>query len=349
MAIPRLNVRMLVLLVVLTSPASPSLGQPALQEIVFDGAGGLTLEGTLVIPEAKEGERVPAMLLLPGSGPTDRDGNQPPLLVTDLLKQFAERLAADSIATLRFDKRAAPRYAARLPKDPAALDDFLSFESFVADATAAYRLLRSRAGVDPARVIIFGHSEGGLIALRIASDLAATDERPAGIVLVSTAGRVLDEVVREQIAAALSAPGVDEATRTMYLGHLDRGIAALKAGEPLPKDLPPDLLAVLNPNCQKLLHAYFTLDPATLAAGVRGPVLIVQGLKDVQVSAERDTPLLERALKARDGGSVEVFMVVEASHNLKKSQGALDPAFTGPVVPGALDRVSAWCAAQFAK
>jgi hypothetical protein len=88
------------------------------REVTFAGVGGLSLHGTLLLPWALKG-KVPGLLLLPGSGPTSRNGDQPPLLVTDLLKQIAERLAKQGYASLRFDKRAAPGYARFWPTDSA--------------------------------------------------------------------------------------------------------------------------------------------------------------------------------------------------------------------------------------
>lgn len=100
------------------------------REVAFNGAGGFQLRGTLVLPSATKG-KVPGVLLLPGSGPSDRNGNQPPQLVTDLLKQIAERLAADGFASLRFDKRAAAVYATTWPKDMAAMNNFFSYDALL--------------------------------------------------------------------------------------------------------------------------------------------------------------------------------------------------------------------------
>lgn len=327
-----------------------ALAQPRSEDVSFDGAEGFKLQGTLLRPEANADDKRPAVLLLPGSGPTDRDGNQPPHLITDLLKQIAERLASEGVATLRFDKRAVAAYSPAWPKNLEDFSEFFSFEHFTDDADAAYRFLRSAPGIDPSHVFILGHSEGGLIALTLAAKLTDADQRPAGLILVGTAGRVGDLVIREQIDRALSPPAVDLSTRSSYLAHLDGAIAALKEDRELATDIPRDLLAALNPHCRKLLHAYFTIDPAEIAGKVRGPVLIVQGEKDAQVSAELDTPLLETALRSRSAPSppaaaantVEVHLIAEASHNLKLRRGDSDPATAGPVHPEALELLTRW-------
>ena len=97
------------------------------REVQFEGAGGVRLSGTLLLPEAAT-RHVPAVVLVAGSGPTDRNGNQPPLLWTGLLKQTAEMLADAGIASLRYDKRGLDRSGAR-PKDPGELARFAACHS----------------------------------------------------------------------------------------------------------------------------------------------------------------------------------------------------------------------------
>ena len=99
--------------------ATPPRGGETIQgvrtmDVEFAGSDGFTLRGTLTSPQS--GGPSPAILLIPGSGPTDRNGNQPPALVTDLLKQLADVLTKSGFTTLRFDKRATHVYAAVWPK-----------------------------------------------------------------------------------------------------------------------------------------------------------------------------------------------------------------------------------------
>src|SRR5437016_3599369 len=126
------------------------------REVTFAGVGGLSLHGTLLLPSATKG-KVPGVLLLSGSGPTGRNGDQPPLLVTGLLKQIAERLAKDGFASLRFDKRAAPGYASFWPTDVAQQNDFFSWDSFVGDAKAGLAFLQAQPEVDSKRTVMAGH------------------------------------------------------------------------------------------------------------------------------------------------------------------------------------------------
>src|SRR5262245_18400328 len=88
------------------------------EEMEFTGAGGVKLHGSLMVPAGSISIKRPAVLLVQGSGPTDRDGNQPGLAV-DTLKQLAKGLAAADVVTFRFDKRACAKVAGQWPKDPA--------------------------------------------------------------------------------------------------------------------------------------------------------------------------------------------------------------------------------------
>lgn len=318
--------------------ALSAFAQPV--DVTFTGEGDLELKGTLLLPEG-EG-RHPAVLLLPGSGPTDRDGNQHPMMVTDLLKQIAERLAAEGVATLRFDKRAVRTYARHWPREPEQLDAYFAWENFVGDARSAIEFLHTRAEVDSSRIAIAGHSEGGLLALQLGRDLAGKQHAPAGLILLAAAGRTIDVVVREQITASLERASAGESESRALLGHVDAAIEAVKSGAPLSADLPRELQPLFNPTVLRLLYAYFTIDPAELAHAFPGPVLIVQGQEDVQVSSERDALRLERALRDRPKGCTQLVVVAGASHNLKLVTEDEPYGFRGPIAEPAAEAIMEW-------
>lgn len=316
------------------------------QEVAFRGAGDFELKGTLTVP-AKTSGPAPAVLLLPGSGPSDRNANQPPQLITDVLKQIAERLADEGFVTLRFDKRAVHAYASQWPKDLPALNDFFSWENFVADAKAGLDFLRSRPQVDPKRAFILGHSEGGMIAVQIAGDTSGRTDAPYGLVLVATPGRTMDQLIREQVAGSLARAGIVDSMAKPYTDYVDAAIRQIKKDGTVPPDPPPGLGPLFPPSALKLLRAYFTVEPARLASKFAGPVLVVQGEKDIQVSPIRDAPPLMEALKARGKGSAELFIVPSASHNLKSvGDPNKEPAFAGPIVPEAMNKIVDWLQKQ---
>lgn len=321
------------------------------RELGFAGHGGLPLAGTLCLPRERPEGGVPALVLLAGSGPTDRDGNQRPMLVTDLLAQLARGLADAGVATLRYDKRATPRYAPRfLGLDAAAQREFFAFDAFAGDARAALAALRGTEGIDGGRVGFLGHSEGGLIALAVAAELGGGPTGVRALVLAATPGRTLADVLREQLERSFAV--LPESTRAKLLAEVDRAVAAVVETGSAPADLDKSLAALFPPSATLLLQAELALDPAELARRVRGPVLLLQGEKDVQVSAERDLPRLREALEGREDrgdGACEVALVPGASHNLKPVGERGDPGFTGPVAPEALERLIAWARTALAE
>ena len=326
----------------------PVFGAPAPREITFEGAGGIRLSGTLLLPEgASADRRVPAVVLVAGSGPTDRNGNQPPLLWTGLLKQLADMLAEAGIASLRYDKRGQYR-SGKPPGDAKALGEFVAWDHYVADVEAAYRALGEQQEVDPARRAIVGHSEGGLLAMHAAIALQEGPGRPAAVVLLSTPGRPLDVVLREQLAAGFKRQGLADGAAAALLAENDQIIAAIRDGGEVPRDVPAALAPLYPPYIGRFLQRLLELDPADLANKLRGPVLVVQGRKDLQVSAERDAPRLEAALRGQGRANpCEVVLLDGASHNLKRTAGEADHAFFGPVVPELRAKLVGWLGEVF--
>jgi uncharacterized protein len=309
-------------------------------DLPFKTTDGIELHGTYLEPEHSTGTKLKAVLLLPGSGPTDRNGNQPPAFMANTLKQFAEALAAQGIASYRFDKRAAHANAAVWPKDAAKLDDFFAMERFVGDAESAFELLKSQSAVDPAHVGMLGHSEGGLITLILASKLGK--EKIPAVALFATAGRTLDVVIEEQILNLLHQQTTDQSVVDSYMKSLREGIEHVKKTSTVPTDMPAGLKALFPPGSGKLLGSYFTIDPATLAHSYKGNVLLLQGEKDIQVSPDKDFPPLLKALKSRESGETTPVLIPNASHNMKHVDGPTDAGITGPVIPEVLQKLVAW-------
>ncbi len=312
------------------------------REVTFSGAGGLQLRGTLVLPSATKG-KVGGVLLLAGSGPSDRNGNQLPGLVTDLLKQIAERLAADGYASLRFDKRAVRSYASSWPKDVPALNEFFSWDNFVGDARAGLDFLRSQPEVNAKQTVVAGHSEGGIIAMQIAHDLQGKPNALAALILLSSPGRPLGPVLIEQISDQLKRGNITGEKAKPYEDYMPRAVVQVIKDGTVPPNPPPGLGAIFPPSALKLLQVELAFDPEKVLATYGGPVLVIQGEKDVQVSATRDFPILQSTLKARKRGTYKAVVMLSASHNLKHVENEnAEPGFAGPVVPQALDTISDW-------
>lgn len=328
--------------------AQPNSGSPAERELTFAGVGGLSLRGTLLLPVGTKG-KVPGVLLLAGSGPSDRNGNSPSLVI-DLLKQIAERLAKEGYASLRFDKRATAGYAQAWPTDVAQQNDFFSWDSFVGDAKAALVCLQTQPEVDGRRVVVAGHSEGATIAMQIGHDLQGAAIAPAGLLLISAPGRTGGVILSEQITMSLKRNAVPAEQARPYSDYVDLAISQIERDGTIPPNPPTGLgIEYLFPaNAAKLMRVEFGFDPTRVLPIYDGPVLVLQGEKDIQVSAKRDTPLLDATLKQRKRGAYEVFIVPSASHNLKKVNNEnVEPGLTGSVVPEALDKIAAWMKRNF--
>jgi len=315
---------------------------PSEQELSFKTSDGLELHGTFVEPEHARTKKLKAVLLLPGSGPTDRNGNQPPALVTDSLKQIADALAISGIASFRFDKRAAHASSAIWPKEREKWDDFFSFEHFVEDAQSAVEFLREQPSVDASHVGMLGHSEGGLITIVVASKLGK--DRVSAAALLGTGGRRLDAVLIDQISGALHQQTDDQAVIDDFMKKLRDAIEHVKNTGTTPTGLPPGLQALFSPGSAKILRSYFTIDPALTVTKYDGPVLLLQGGMDSQVSPEKDFPILKKALESRPAGSFTFLVVAKASHNLKHVETPTDPGFDGPVVSEAIASIVKWAA-----
>jgi uncharacterized protein len=317
------------------------------REVSFKGFGGFELKGTLALPDGTLSAKLPAVVMLAGSGPTDRNGNQMQAGVhTDLLKQFAEALAKQGFASLRFDKRAVPgTYMNTWPKDMSKINDFFSWEAFVADGKAAVEFLRAQPEVDAKRVAVLGHSEGTMVGLSVAKELAG-EQRPAALILVAGPGRRTVDVLREQLEAGLRAGRIKTADGKKMMADYASTSSQLIEHGTLPASINPELAPLFPRYATRFIRSMLGFDPPSVAAAYAGPVLVMQGASDLQISAERDTPLLVKALRARAAGTTDVEIVPSASHCLKAVKNASDPGFPGPVVPSALEKLVAWIKAK---
>jgi pimeloyl-ACP methyl ester carboxylesterase len=283
-------VRLLALVAVAAcSKAAPSGPLEIASEPVTFAVGSNQVPGTLVHP-ARAG-RYRGIVLMAGSGPTDRDWNSPLVASRNGSgKLLAEALAKQGAVVLRFDKAGIAEN--KTPHAQVTLDTYRD------EGRAALALLRARTDVDPKRLFVAGHSEGGVHALRVA--LAERDQI-AGLVLLSSPGRRMADVLYGQIGRQLP----DDAARAKLRTELDDFLA----GQPPSQTL---VAIGITPGAAALGRDLFAADPAALIAQLTVPVFIYNGLHDVQVDPELDA----KALAAAHPGAT-LFLAPEADHVLK--------------------------------
>jgi pimeloyl-ACP methyl ester carboxylesterase len=306
-------------------------GKTKERPVRFAGTGGVSLAGTLLMPLFSEIQYVPGIVLVAGSGPTDRDGNNPlaPDRI-DLLKDIAELLARNGIASLRYDKRgigqSTPRPRGSLEEQEA----FFAWDNFVGDVEAAHAELLRHDEIKPYATALLGHSEGGLLALAASRSLAA--KKLHALVLAATPGRRLEAILRSQIAR--------DAPPTLRL-PADRAIAAILETGRVPTNLPPELQLLFPLYAGPFLKSLLSFDPAVVLAESRTPCLLLQGGADRQVVPMEDVQPLIDALRDR-GVSGEAVVIPQVSHNLKTVTGPLDPGFAGPLSPTVAAALLKW-------
>ncbi|HET9825888.1 MAG TPA: alpha/beta hydrolase [Chitinophagaceae bacterium] len=220
-----------------------------------------TLYGTLFTPVNPK--KFPVVLLIAGSGPTDRDGNNIVLPgKNNSLLQLADSLARHGIGTLRYDKRG----VGKSRSDTIMKEESLTIDTIASDAEAMYNWLKARGFNE---IYIAGHSEGSLIGMMVALKV-----NPSGFISIAGAGRKIREILQEQLAGRL--PSQLDSMLRIDLDSLERGLSVTFVH--------PSLMSLLRPSVQPYMKSWLKLDPQKIMAQLKCPALIVQGSKDIQVS-----------------------------------------------------------------
>jgi pimeloyl-ACP methyl ester carboxylesterase len=285
------------------------------------------LYGTLLVPQSKK--KVPVVLIVAGSGPTDRDGNSPLLKgANNSLKLLAEGLAAHGIASLRYDKRGVgesgkdmlltAQKANKMPRE-----EDLVFDAYIDDAVMWGQKLRGDKRLSV--VTIAGHSEGSLIGM-----VAAQKMKADAFVSIAGAGRPVGQILLEQLKAQMP-PDLMKSSEDI--------IRELSNGKTV-EAVPPALNVVFRRSVQPYMISWLRYDPAKEVAKLTVPVLITQGTTDIQATAQ-DVKLLAAAKP-----SAKVLMVNGMNHVLKAVPGDRDKQIasysdpTLPVMPELIDEIS---------
>jgi pimeloyl-ACP methyl ester carboxylesterase len=289
---------------------------PASDTITLDTPTG-KIAGTLLVPAATG--RMPLVVIIAGSGPTDRNGNSPLLPGgNNSLKLLAEGLAERGIASLRYDKRGVAASATAMVSEAN-----LRFDMYADDAAGWIRRLRSDARFSTITVV--GHSEGSLLGM-LATQRGAAD----GYVSIAGAGRAADKVLREQLGKQLPPD---------LLSFSNKALDALLAGRTV-DSVPPPLASLFRPSVQPYMISWLRVDPQVEITRLGVPALIVQGTLDAQVSVG-DAQLLAKAEpKAK-------LLVIDGMNHVFKRAGADQAAQLAsysdpnlPVAPELIDGIA---------
>jgi hypothetical protein len=343
----------------LQRPQEPKKPYPyAEEEVTYPNVkGGFTLAGTLTMP--RTGQPFPAVVLITGSGSQDRDesvfGHRPFLILADFLTRRG-------IAVLRVDDRGVGGSKGDASQ--------ATSEDFAQDVLAGVAYLKSRKEIDPKRIGLIGHSEGGIIAPIVATQSSDV----AFIVLMAGTGVPGDVIVEKQIANLLRTAGTDQATIDAALQSQRRVYEVVK-NETDPNLAKEKIRAIIKESMSKLdekqkqalqgsdaavdaqvqaaaskwFRFFITHDPKTVLRKVRCLVLAVNGELDRQVLPKENLPAIERAL--REGGNT-YFTVKELpglNHLFQTAQtGNLDEyaKIEETMSPLALETIAKWIEAQ---
>nr|WP_199003217.1 alpha/beta fold hydrolase [Flavobacterium sp. ASV13] len=244
--------------------------------------------GTLTTPAT--GTKFPVALIISGSGPTDRDGNNA-MMKNNSLKLLAEALAKNGIASLRYDKRGIGE-----SKAAAVAESSLVFENYTEDVKSWINLLKQDKRFS--KVIVIGHSEGSLIGM-IAG--AKADK----FISIAGSGESADKLIKTQIASKANKQ-LEDLTFPI--------IDSLKGGNNV-KKVDPMLNSLFRPSIQPYLISWFKYNPQTEIKKLTVPVLVVQGNNDLQVTV-KDAELLSQANK-----NAELLIVDKMNHVMKIIDG----------------------------
>lgn len=260
--------------------------------------------GTLVTPLNVKG-KLPVALIIAGSGPTDRDGNNS-MMKNNSLKQLAESLAANGIASLRYDKRgiAESKQAGKSEAD-------LRFEDYINDASDWIKLLKQNGTFS--KIIVIGHSEGSLIGMNAAKNAE-------GFVSLAGAGYSADLILKNQLGAQ------GKQIQDMCFPILD----SLKEGK-LVANVNPMLSSLFRASVQPYMISWFKHNPQAEIKQLKSPSLIIQGDNDLQISLDDARQLSAASPKSK------LVIIEKMNHVLKMvdsgDRSANVAAYSNPTLP----------------
>lgn len=294
------------------------------------GTGLWSLPGTLSVPV--EDEKVPAVVLVHGSGPQDRNETTGP---NQPFRDLAEGLASQGVAVLRYEKRTQHHRLKMV-----LLSGSLTVrEETIEDAVAAVQFLRSQARIDRTRVFVLGHSLGGYLLPKI----GAEEQGIAGLISLAGSTRPLEEIVLEQMKYLSTLNGETPAENQQKLQELAKQVAMVKSSD-LKPEIPAGRLPLGIPASYWL--ALKDYEAAESARTLQMPLLILQGERDYQVTMD-DFAKWKQALGSRK--DVRFLSYPKLNHLFMAGEGLATPAeymIPGNVAEEVVRDIAAWIYSQ---
>lgn len=262
------------------------------------------LEGSLIAEASKN----KLAIIIAGSGPTDRNGNNPLNVKANSYKMLAEELSKEKIATIRYDKRGIGKSKMNKMDESKTL-----FTDFVNDAVAVYKYAKDSLGYK--QVYFIGHSEGSLIGM-----LATIATKAQGYISISGAGRGIDEIIEQQLE------NQPEEVKQM----IHEILVSLKAGKEV-DDVPQALYTLFRPSIQPYMISWIKHNPSDEIKKITQPILLINGTCDLQVKPT-EAELLNKA-----NANSKLVIIKKMTHALKDTEDDCNDAgmktYTDPTLP----------------
>jgi fermentation-respiration switch protein FrsA (DUF1100 family) len=273
------------------------------------------VDGTLLIPETSND--IPLVIIIQGSGPVDRDGNQN-MQKNNCLRFLAEGLIDNGIASFRYDKR-----IVKLLKRGALKEEEIAFDQFIQDAISVIDYFKNDERFS--KIYIVGHSQGSLVGM------VAAQGRAHGFISIAGAGQEIDDVIVDQLE--LQAPALKDDARTAFDDMRVNGFTVSYS---------PGLASIFRPSLQNFLLDWMKYNPQEEIKKLDMPVMIINGTKDIQVS-------LGESEKLKNARPDAVYVIIEnMNHIFKEILGdSLENSksyneYNRPIIPILLEKIAAF-------
>ncbi|MBX3277266.1 MAG: alpha/beta hydrolase [Acidobacteria bacterium] len=304
---------------------------------------GGSLSGTLLLPKAVPGKRAPGLVLVGGS---DLGASAAGVAVSPraAFAEIASHMAGRGVAVLRYDGRCRTESMCGEEATP---------HDMIEDAAAALVFMTRRAEVDPARVVLFGHDEGGMFATSVAANPPSDKEKAAGLILAGMPGRTYVKVIRDQAQKRLEANKTPKEKMEEYLAALDSSLQVASSGSVDTGKVPEIANDNLFVHIRKLRAYFFHLsinDPLQIIRAINVPVLIVQGEKDAHVGV-RDAQYLKESIDRQYHTDSTLSVLPQMDHWMRAQSGAPDITAgddsARPIDPALLALLDEWIDKRF--